>query len=48
MFILKPRIQKCDQSIMELCKDVCPSTIGHMQDHGFIRNLKALKKVLRL
>lgn len=48
MFILKPRVQKCDQSIMELCKDVCPSTIGHMQDHGFIRNLKALKKGVKI
>ncbi|EAK0249625.1 RraA family protein [Campylobacter jejuni] len=48
MFILKQRIQKCDEELMKLCQKVCPSTIGHMQDHGFIRNLKALHEGVKI
>lgn len=42
MFILNKRVSKVSAEIINLYKEVCPSTIGHMQDHGFIRNLKPL------
>lgn len=48
MFILKPRVQKCDTTLIKLCEKVCPSTIGHMQDHGFIRKLKPLHSGVKI
>lgn len=42
MFILNKRVSKVSAEIINLYKEVCPSTIGHMQDHGFIRSLKPL------
>ncbi|MBZ7978092.1 RraA family protein [Campylobacter sp. RM12654] len=42
MFILNKRVSKVSDEILNLYKEVCPSTIGHMQDCGFIRNLKPL------
>lgn len=44
MFTLNPRVQGADKELIELFKKVCPSTIGHMQDSGFIRALKPLKE----
>lgn len=44
MFILNERKVKVNNEIIKLYKDVCPSTVGHMQDKGFIRNLKPLQE----
>lgn len=48
MFILNERVSKVTSEMIELYKKVCPSTIGHMQDHGFIRGLKPLHQGKKL
>jgi len=42
MFICNPRVQGVTTELLELFKDVCPSTIGHMTDIGFIKHLTPL------
>ncbi len=42
MFICKERVQGVSEELLELYKDVCPSTIGHMTDFGFLKGLKPL------
>lgn len=40
MFTLNPRVTCFSQEVIESCRDVCPSTIGHMTDFGFIKTLR--------
>lgn len=42
MFILHPRVQGVSPELVQLCQQVCPSTIGHMTDFGFIKELNPL------
>lgn len=42
MFICKPRVPGVSAELIELYKTVCPSTIGHMTDLGFLKGLKPL------
>lgn len=43
MWICHERVQGVTKELLELFQDVCPSTIGHMTDFGFIKGLQALK-----
>jgi 4-hydroxy-4-methyl-2-oxoglutarate aldolase len=47
MFIINQRVQGVSTELIELYKKVDPSTIGHMTDFGFIKNLKPLFRPLR-
>lgn len=40
MFILNQRIENYTQNDIEQYRQICPSTIGHMTDFGFIKNLR--------
>lgn len=42
MFIMNTRVQGVTPELLELFEEVCPSTIGHMTDFGFIKGLKPL------
>mgnify|MGYP003586289953 CR=1 FL=1 len=42
MFICKPRVQGVSPELLALYQSVCPSTIGHMTDFGFLKGLKPL------
>jgi len=42
MFILNPRIEGVSRELKEQFKNVCPSTIGHMTDFGFIKDLEPI------
>lgn len=40
MFTLNPRVACFSPEVIESCRDVCPSTIGHMTDFGFLKTLR--------
>ena len=40
MFLLNERVQGVPPELLDLYEKVCPSTIGHMTDFGFITGLK--------
>ena len=40
MFLLNERVQGVTPELLDLYEKVCPSTIGHMTDFGFITGLK--------
>jgi regulator of RNase E activity RraA len=42
MWICNERVQGVTKELLDLYKDVCPSTIGHMTDFGFIKGLESL------
>lgn len=42
MFICNKRIQGPSPELLKLYEEVCPSTIGHMTDFGFLKGLKPL------
>jgi 4-hydroxy-4-methyl-2-oxoglutarate aldolase len=47
MFKLNPRVQGVTPELVELYKQVCPSTIGHMMDFGFLKGLQPLFRPIR-
>lgn len=42
MFICNDRVQGVTEELLDLYKEVCPSTIGHMTDFGFLTGLTPL------
>lgn len=42
MFICNPRVQGVTKELLDLYQEVCPSTIGHMTDFGFLKGLQPL------
>ena len=44
MFLMKERVQGVTDELRKLYEDVCPSSIGHMTDFGFITSLKPFQK----
>lgn len=44
MFIVNPRVQGVTPELRELYQEVCPSTIGHMTDFGFLKGLMPLQQ----
>lgn len=44
MFICNPTPDTLSREIIDLYKDVCPSTLGHTTEFGFIRGLTALQQ----
>lgn len=48
MFIINPRVQGVSQELFDLYKNVCPSTIGHFTDFGFLKGLQPLFRPIHL
>lgn len=44
MFVCNESVRKIPQEILEMYKEVCPSTIGHMTDFGFLKGLRPLQQ----
>lgn len=47
MFVLNPRVHGVTQEMLKAYDGVCPSTIGHMTDFGFIRGLEPIFRPIR-
>jgi 4-hydroxy-4-methyl-2-oxoglutarate aldolase len=47
MFISHPRVQGVTKELVDLYQKVCPSTIGHMTDFGFLKGLQPLFRPIR-
>lgn len=47
MFILNERVDCVSEELRALYEKVCPSTIGHMTDFGFIKELKPLFRPIK-
>jgi 4-hydroxy-4-methyl-2-oxoglutarate aldolase len=43
-----PRVAPADQALIEAYRNVSPSTIGHLTDHGFMCSLRALAEPVKL
>jgi 4-hydroxy-4-methyl-2-oxoglutarate aldolase len=48
MFRIEPRVQGATPELIELYKDISPSTIGHFTDFGFMKGLKPLFRPIKL
>lgn len=44
MFVCNKSVRKISHEIIEMYKKVCPSTIGHMTDYGFIKELRPIQQ----
>lgn len=47
MFVINPRVQGVSAELRKLYEQVCPSTIGHMTDFGFLLGLKPVFRPTR-
>lgn len=47
MFVCNPRVQGVTPEILKAYEGVCPSTIGHMTDFGFIKGLQPLFRPIK-
>jgi 4-hydroxy-4-methyl-2-oxoglutarate aldolase len=47
MFTVKPRVQGVTPELADLYRKVCPSTIGHMTDFGFLKGLVPISRPIR-
>lgn len=47
MFKIEPRVQGVTPELCDLYMGVCPSTIGHMTDFGFLKGLQPLFRPIR-
>ncbi|MEW9671120.1 RraA family protein [Ammoniphilus sp. 3BR4] len=47
MFTINPRVQGVTPALLDLYEKVCPSTIGHMTDFGFLKGLQPLSRPIR-
>ncbi|TYR80817.1 RraA family protein [Priestia megaterium] len=47
MFTIKPRVQGLTPELVDLYQKVCPSTIGHMTDFGFLKGLVPISRPIR-
>lgn len=48
MFRIQPRVQGVTPELLELYKDISPSTIGHLTDFGFLHGVQPLFRPIRL
>lgn len=48
MFTINPRVQGVTSELRDLYEKVCPSTIGHMTDFGFLKGLKPISRPIRI
>jgi Demethylmenaquinone methyltransferase len=48
MFKVNPRVQGVTPELVELYNKVCPSTIGHMMDFGFLKGLQPIFRPIRM
>lgn len=47
MFTINPRVQGVTPELVSLYQKVCPSTVGHMTDFGFLKGLQPIKRPIR-
>lgn len=47
MFIVNPRVQGVTPELLDIYQKVCPSTIGHMTDFGFLKGMQPLFRPIR-
>lgn len=47
MFQVNPRVQGVKSELLELYRDVCTSTIGHLTDFGFLKGIQPLFRPAR-
>lgn len=47
MFRINPRVQGVTHELLNLYEEVCPSTIGHMTDFGFLKGMQPLYRPIR-
>jgi 4-hydroxy-4-methyl-2-oxoglutarate aldolase len=47
MFLVNPRVQGVNSELLNLYKEVCTSTIGHLTDFGFLKGLQPLFRPIR-
>jgi 4-hydroxy-4-methyl-2-oxoglutarate aldolase len=47
MFRINPRVQGVTLELYDLYQKVCPSTIGHMTDFGFLKGLQPISRPIR-
>ena len=47
MFKVNPRVQGVSPELFALYQQVCPSTIGHMMDFGFLKGLTPIYRPIR-
>lgn len=48
MFRIQPRVQGVTPELLELYKDISPSTLGHLTDFGFLNGLQPLFRPIQL
>lgn len=48
MFRIEPRVQGVTPELLELYREISPSTIGHMTDFGFLNGLSPLFRPISL
>jgi len=48
MMRIEPRVQGVTPELLELYREVSPSTIGHLTDFGFLKGLRPLFRPIRL
>ncbi|WNC17520.1 RraA family protein [Brevibacillus brevis] len=48
MFHVQPRVQGVTPELLELYRQISPSTIGHLTDFGFLKGLQPLFRPIRL
>lgn len=48
MMRIEPRVQGVTPELLELYREVSPSTIGHLTDFGFLKGLQPLLRPIRL
>jgi 4-hydroxy-4-methyl-2-oxoglutarate aldolase len=48
MFHIQPRVQGVTPELLELYREISPSTIGHLTDFGFLIGLEPLYRPIRL
>jgi 4-hydroxy-4-methyl-2-oxoglutarate aldolase len=47
MFTVNPRVQGVTPELLQLYKNVCTSTIGHMTDFGFLKGLQPIYRPVK-
>lgn len=47
MFVLNERVEGVSQELRKLYEQVCPSTIGHLTDFGFIKDLQPIFRPIK-
>ncbi|MEK8126682.1 RraA family protein [Paenibacillus filicis] len=48
MFNVQPRVEGVTQPLLDLYREISPSTIGHLTDFGFVKGLQPLARPLRI